>query len=190
MTMTIRSYPAVNEPIGMVLTADEYDVLPANQLRELVDGVIRIMATPTWAHQYVVRELGHHLDRLGRPVWRAGGPIEVRLGEVHRRNPDVVVVPADAYRRMRSRINPDDVLLAVEVVSPGSETDDRREKPIEYAEAAIPFYWRVELHPRLAIHTFRLAGREYRSTGVFRSGDTIRAEGLEWATLAVADLEE
>jgi hypothetical protein len=28
-------YPAVHEPVGMVLTAEEYDALPPNTLREL-----------------------------------------------------------------------------------------------------------------------------------------------------------
>jgi hypothetical protein len=43
----------VHEPIGVLLTAAEYDDLPANPRRELVDGVVRMMATPTPFHQDV-----------------------------------------------------------------------------------------------------------------------------------------
>jgi Uma2 family endonuclease len=187
MTMT---YPHVDEPIGRVLTGQEYDALPENALRELVDGVIRMMVTPTWRHQFVVRELAHRLDVLGRPKFRAGGPIEVRFADTHRRNPDVAVVTQEEYHKLESRVLPADVVLAVEVVSQGSQTDDRREKPFEYAEAGIPFYWRVELEPALAVHTFRLHFGGYASTGVFRPGDKLTVEGLEWAAIEVSDLDD
>jgi Uma2 family endonuclease len=36
------------------------------------------------------------------------------------------------------------VLLAVEVVSPDSVIRDERLKPVKYAEAGIPHYWRVD----------------------------------------------
>lgn len=187
MTMT---YPQVDEPIGRVLSGDEYDALPENALRELVDGVIRMMATPTSWHQDVVRELANRLNALGRPEYRATGPIEVKLADNRRRNPDVVVVAAEAYGKKKCRYLPADVILAVEVVSPGSETDDRREKPFEYGEAGIPFYWRVELAPALVIHTFRLHFGGYASTGVFRPGDKLAVQGLDWATFDVSDLDD
>jgi Uma2 family endonuclease len=178
------------EPVGRVLTAAEYDALPENPLRELVDGVIRIMATPTSWHQDVVRNGGYHLNVLAKPRFRVVGPIEIRLANEHRRNPDLAVVHASAYDRRKSRYLPADVVLAIEVVSPGSETDDRREKPFEYAEAAIPFYWRVELEPELAIHAFQLHYGAYAPVGVFHTGQTVQVPGLEWATLDVADVED
>jgi Uma2 family endonuclease len=187
--MTAVFTPVTREPIGQVLTAEQYDALPENELRELVDGVIRIMASPTMGHQVVARELGHMLDRLGRPAgYRATGPLEVKLRPDRRRNPDVVVVPATSFQRKACRVEPQFVLLAVEVVSPGSETDDRREKPFEYAEGGIPHYWRVELEPELVIHTYRLDQSRYRSTGSFGAGTTVAAPGLEWATVALSDL--
>lgn len=178
------------EPVGRVLTAAEYDALPENPLRELVDGVIRITATPTSWHQDVVRDCGYHLNALAKRAFRVVGPIEIRLADEHRRNPDLAVVPASAYGRRKSRYLPSDVVLAIEVVSPGSETDDRREKPFEYAEAAIPFYWRIELEPTLEIHAFQLHYGAYAPVGVFGSGQTVQVPGLEWAALNVADLDE
>lgn len=178
------------EPIGRVLTGAEYDALPENPLRELVDGVIRMMATPTSWHQDVVRNCGFHLNALAKPQFRVVGPIEIRLAEEHRRNPDLAVVSSAAYDRKKSRYLPTDVVLAIEVVSPGSETDDRREKPFEYAEAGIPFYWRVELEPDLAIHAFQLHYGSYAPNGVFRSGQVVQVPGLEWAALNVSELDE
>lgn len=40
-----------------------------------------------------------------------------------------------------------DVLLAVEIISPGSRSVDLHLKPYEYAEAGIPHYWVVDLGP-------------------------------------------
>jgi Uma2 family endonuclease len=189
--MTAVFTPATYEPVGQVLTAEQYDALPENSLRELVDGVIRIMASPTMGHQNVSGDLRYLLDRLGRPAgYRATGPLEVKLRPNRRRNPDVVVVPAAAFDKRACRVDPRNVVLAVEVVSPGSETDDRREKPFEYAEASIPHYWRVELEPELEIHTYRLDLSKYRPTGPFTAGDTVVAPGLEWATFPVSDLVE
>lgn len=185
MTATLHA-----EPVGRVLTAAEYDALPENPLRELVDGVVRIMATPTSWHQDVVRNGGYHLNRLAKPAYRVVGPIEIRLADDHRRNPDLAVVHAAAYDRRNSRYLSTEVILAIEVVSPGSETDDRREKPFEYAEAAIPFYWRIELEPQLAIHAFQLHYGAYAPVGIFRSGQTVKVLGLEWAALNVSDLDE
>jgi Uma2 family endonuclease len=39
------------------------------------------------------------------------------------------------------------VLLAVEIISPGSRNVDTHLKPVEYAEAGIPHYWLVDLDP-------------------------------------------
>lgn len=46
-----------------------------------------------------------------------------------------------------ARVRAADVVLAVEVISPGSRTLDLHRKPVEYAEAGIPHYWVVDLEP-------------------------------------------
>lgn len=46
--------------------------------------------------------------------------------------------------------------LVVEVVSPSTKTQDRVTKPVQYAEAGIPCYWRVETKPGLSITEYRL----------------------------------
>jgi Uma2 family endonuclease len=39
------------------------------------------------------------------------------------------------------------VLLAVEIISPGSRNVDTHLRSVEYAEAGIPHYWLVDLDP-------------------------------------------
>jgi Uma2 family endonuclease len=55
-----------------------------------------------------------------------------------------------------SCFEPHEVLLAIEVVSPGSVTMDRVAKPALYAQAEIPCYWRVETEHGIVVHTHRL----------------------------------
>ncbi|GAB3908763.1 hypothetical protein GCM10029964_109060 [Kibdelosporangium lantanae] len=63
------------------------------------------------------------------------------------------------------------VLLVVEVVSKGSRKEDRGSKPIAYAEAGVPHYWRVEGPASgedvVTVHTYELpsGGTRYETTG-------------------------
>jgi Uma2 family endonuclease len=196
--VTITVPPTV-EPIGRLLTAQEYDALPENRLRELVDGVIHMMAPPSSWHQIVKDSLRAAL-RAGKPAaLRAGKPaelvivgeVEVRVRDDLRRIPDCVLVHRAAYGRERSRYLPGEVALVVEVVSPGSESTDRILKPIEYAHAGIGHFWRVEIEPEIVVRTYRLAeDRRYLATGAFRAGQTVRAPGLEWAAVQVDGLAD
>jgi Uma2 family endonuclease len=56
-------------------------------------------------------------------------------------------------------VAPDLVALAIEVVSTGSERTDRWFKPLEYARAGIPWFWRVE--PDDVVAQFRLVDGQY-----------------------------
>jgi Uma2 family endonuclease len=60
--------------------------------------------------------------------------------------PDVVVVTEEAFNRddPATYYFAEDVVLAVEAVSPDSEDRDRETKPGKYAKARIPHYWRIE----------------------------------------------
>ena len=58
---------------------------------------------------------------------------------------------------------PETVALAIEIVSKGSERMDRWLKPVEYAEAGIRQFWRVELDDTVV--QFRLNGNRYAEYG-------------------------
>lgn len=179
------------EPIGQVLTPDEYDALPENPRRELVDGVVHMMATPTPWHQGAAHALRNALRRLRPAELRVNGEVEIRLGDELRRNPDVLVVRAAGFDLRKPRVHPAQVVLAVEVVSHGSETTDRDVKPREYAAAGIEHYWRVEIDQEVEVNTFRLGDRAtYVQTGVFRGDDIVTAPGLAWARFTVSELND
>jgi Uma2 family endonuclease len=95
----------------------------------------------------------------------------VRLQDVplNNRRPDVVVYRAAAIHETPAR--PGNVLLLVEVVSPGSETTDRVVKLDQYAKAGIRFHWRVEqaVGQVPIVHTYVLdaASRSYEAGELF-----------------------
>src|ERR1051326_229621 len=82
--MTVTLAP-VHEPIGELLTATDYDALPANPRRELVDGVVRMTATPPPFHQDVAYALRTELNRCRPDDLRVTGEVEVRLDDLLRR---------------------------------------------------------------------------------------------------------
>ena len=175
--------------LARVWTSDEWDQAPDTSGLELIDGVVHAMAAATPRHEYVKTELRNVLKKLVTADLAVTTEIEVRLADAHRRKPDVLVVFSDRYDLDRPLLQPDQVLLAVEVVSPGSETIDRRHKHLEYADAGIPHYWRVETRPAVEVHTFRLGETgAYLETGLFRSGDRVADPTLTWVAFEVDDL--
>ncbi|MFC7764381.1 Uma2 family endonuclease [Catellatospora bangladeshensis] len=121
--------------IGVRITGAQYEALPPNPRIELVDGVLTFMTPPTGRHQDLVDALVAVLRQVCPPELRVLREQELFLSDDHRRNPDVLVVRADAYDPDGYSYRPEQVMLAVEVVSPGTETADRKHKPAEYADA-------------------------------------------------------
>ncbi|APS19535.1 MULTISPECIES: Uma2 family endonuclease [Streptomyces] len=111
---------------------------------EIVDGMVVASPKPSKRHNRLARILANALDATAGPDWNADTDFDVRLQDVPltNRRPDVIVYRAETIDLTPAR--PEHVLLAVEVVSPGSETTDRIVKVDQYAKAGIPFYWRVE----------------------------------------------
>jgi Uma2 family endonuclease len=80
------------------------------------------------------------------------------------------VVLADAVDTgARSRFTPEQVVLAIEIVSPSSQAMDRFTKPALYAAAGIVHYWRIETENGIKVLTYRLDGvtEAYQLTGEF-----------------------
>jgi Uma2 family endonuclease len=180
----------LTEPVALHVTPEQYEAMPPNSRIELVDGVLRAMTPPTGRHQHVVNRLLFALEGLAPSDLAVLREQEIRLAPDLRRNPDLLVthraeVDLDGYS-----YRPDQVLLAIEVVSPGTQTTDRLHKPAEYARAGVPHYWRVEISPELIVWTHRLGEQdEYEAADPFGVGDLVKVADLGWAAVTVADLQ-
>jgi len=155
------------------ITAAEYESWSEEQCAgiEIVDGMVVVSPSASKRHNRLARILANALDTAGGADWNADTDFDVRLQDVPltNRRPDVVVYRADSIDVTPTR--PEHVLLAAEIVSPGSETTDRIVKLDQYARSGIPFYWRVELTatgiPIVYSYLLDSASRRYRDGEVF-----------------------
>ena len=141
-----------------MMIADEqhrYEVSP--------EGVLSIMPPAGSAHAHIATRImawlivaGVPLDRIHQVV---GLRIAGRAGGVGGRIPDLVVWGKTAPDGVW--LPPDDVLLAVEIISPGSEGIDTVTKRSEYAGAGIPQYWTVGQDSGQTVTMYRLDGDCY-----------------------------
>lgn len=152
-------------------TTDDLDELPedAHRRHELIDGVLIVSPSPTSRHQKLASRIENALDETCPADWVVLQGVEVRINRRRSLTPDVLVVTAEAAAREPSKFQPHEVVLPIEIVSPGSLTMDRVAKPALYAQAGIPFYWRVETEHGIVVHTHELDrdGEVYAPTGVF-----------------------
>jgi Uma2 family endonuclease len=155
------------------VTAEQYASWTEEQCAgiEIVDGMVLVSPSASKRHNRLARLLANALDAAAGPDWNADIDFDVRLQDVplNNRRPDVTVYRAETIDVTPTR--PEHVLLAVEVVSPGSETTDRIVKADQYARVGTQFYWRVEQAATGApiVYTYVLdpANGRYRDGEVF-----------------------
>jgi Uma2 family endonuclease len=158
-------------------TADDVEALPdlGDHARFEVyeGGVLVVSPAPGVAHQ----RASYWLHRaLSEAATAAGADVEVleavnvALPGGKLLVPDVVVAAADAAARATTRIPCEAVLAVVEVVSPSTVSMDRAIKPVMYAEALIPVYWRVELQDTPKIFVCSLSRGRYVTRNTLTAG--------------------
>jgi Uma2 family endonuclease len=113
-----------------------------------------VVPSPTIGHQNIAFLLQTWIRAQAPSDLFATAAVGVVIGNSDTFEPDVAL--------LRSRPSMDShyvaaeqVLLVVEVVSPGTRRRDRFEKPADYAAAGIPFYWRIEQDP-IHIYAYEL----------------------------------
>lgn len=122
---------------------------------EIVDGALVVSPSVNLRHEVVSENVRAALRAAGTPDFVVVGPMAVGLHPSYR-IPDLIVVSAEVGATDINPVPATDVLLAVEVVSPGSATTDRITKPAQYAAAGIASYWRVETTPEISLTVYEL----------------------------------
>ncbi|MFE0808347.1 Uma2 family endonuclease [Streptomyces sp. NPDC058848] len=155
-------------------TADDLDELPnLPPHTELIDGSLVFVSPQTNFHSRVVRLLDNALLAQAPEELDVIREMTVKLNKRNRPEPDVLVFRADADTGPKQTwYLPEDVVVAVEVVSEESEDRDREVKPRKYAQAGIPYYWRVEENeglPVVYVYEIDPATQAYCLTGIFHN---------------------
>lgn len=132
-----------------LMTLDEFIALPEdNSARyELQEGILVVSPRSARPNQLAVVRLSHQLDAQMPAEWESIVDFEV---VVRAEEPAILRVPDLLVTRVdgpSARVGAAEVLLAVEVISPGSRNVDLHLKPVEYADAGIPHYWLIDLDP-------------------------------------------
>ncbi|WP_405507000.1 Uma2 family endonuclease [Streptomyces purpurascens] len=154
-------------------TADDLDRLPnLPPHTELIDGSLVFVSPQTLFHSRAVDFFNWQLQSLAPSEFEVIREFTIDIDRQNRPEPDVIVVREDVVEDPeQTRYPAASVLLAIEVVSPDSVSRDRETKPLKYARAGIPHYWRVESEKDLAaVHAFELEPTTgaYTSIGIFR----------------------
>lgn len=134
---------------------------------ELVEGRLLVSPSPLGDHGYGGDELRYQLRPQLPDKFEAITDIDVDLrlgppdGPGTVRRPDLIVVSREARRRQRAGggiTTAADVLVVVEVLSPGSRRTDNVLKRSEYADAGIPHYWLIDATEPVSLLACHLAG--------------------------------
>jgi Uma2 family endonuclease len=156
--MTAQAYP------DHLLTLEEFAALPEDNSRryELQEGVLIVSPRAASLHTQVALHLQMSLYSQLPDGWRVAADMEVVVTEpgflAGVRVPDVVIAPTDVIKANLPRFAADQVLVAVEIISPGSRRTDTVVKPVEYANAGIPYYWVIDMDAPLSLAAYHLAG--------------------------------
>ncbi|MGH3681248.1 MAG: Uma2 family endonuclease [Natronosporangium sp.] len=171
-------------------TLEDYLALPDDTRLEIAEGVLRPMARSYTEGRQAQRRLTNVLETLCPTEFQVELEEIVVLHEVppEARIPDITVFSRAGKVRRTNHVAARHVVLVVEVVSPGSGDLDRWVKPGEYARNGIPHFWRIELEPEIAVHTYVLTDGQYVNAGVFGPGDRITSVVLGWVDIPVDQL--
>ena len=169
-------------------TLEDLERLPDDGRKyEVVDGSLLVVSGPRPPHALVVGALIEVL----RPAARAAGlALLAEVALPYRatvRVPDLAVVTRAAALR-HSPPPTDDVVLAVEVQSPGTATTDQVTKHHEYAEVGIEHYWRVVPGDGPLVVVHRLAGGIYDVVAEARGDEELHVDQPFDVALRPADL--
>jgi len=173
------------------LTLDDWEALgELSPECELIDGELREVSPTDITHERVfvllVRRLGQFVEdhALGIVIGsRHGLRISTRRGI----EPDLMWIPADQMHRLRGAVFRGVPRLVVEVLSRGSITRDRRERPRDLATIGVPFYWIVDPQRRV-IEEYALREGEYALASRAQGDVTWSSTAAEGFALPLGEL--
>jgi Uma2 family endonuclease len=161
-------------------TVDDLETLPdLPPHTELIDGSLVFVSPQRWFHAAVINLLFYALENAAPPDMLAVREMAIVIDKRNGPEPDLAVVRDDVFTDIdQAQFPASDVLLAVEVVSPDSESRDRDTKPNKYAAAGIPHYWLVEKGPEdnPTVHVYQrdATSKKYVLTGTYRDRLTVQ----------------
>jgi Uma2 family endonuclease len=146
------------DDLTAMMAADEhhrYEISP--------EGVLSVMPPAGYTHAITATRLMSWLLSAGIPADRIAQTVGLRIpgkaGGVGGRIPDLIVWSRTQAEGVWLPVA--DVLLVVEIISPGSEATDTVAKRTEYGGAGIPQYWTVDQDAAQTVTMYQLDDSQY-----------------------------
>lgn len=181
----VRLFPKQGE-----WTEDDYFKLPeTNQIVELSEGRLIISPSPTSKHQKILNKLNFLVcnfvfsNNLGEVVT---APMDTRLYKGVVRQPDIEFMSKAHLDRITEKMwgVPD---LVVEILSDGTEKEDRENKYFEYQKAGVPEYWIVDPSNQ-CIEVYTLENGNYKLFGKWGLNEVAKSKLLDGFEVKVNDV--
>lgn len=169
--------------------------LPAGLTGEVIDGQLHTQPRPAGPHAVAASRLGADIEGpYGRGRGGPGGWWIIDEPEVHFvRDTEVLVPDIAGWRRERMLQIPRDQRFEVvadwvcEVLSPGTESRDRKIKMPLYARYRVPYAWLVDPVDRV-LEAYALEGDAWKTVGWFQGDDKVSGPPFSEIVIALADL--
>lgn len=170
--MVEGAYAGVLEHVGP-WTEQDYLALPADRQRiELLDGSLLVSPSAGFRHQRLSFHLCYALAVAAPADLEVLEAINVRVAPGRILIPDLTVVSTPGADRTMAV--PADVVMVVEITSPGNAVVDRALKPQLYAQAGIGHYLRVDQDEEgLGAVLYRRSRSSYLEVARARPGQTL-----------------
>jgi Uma2 family endonuclease len=143
------------------ITVEQWAAIEGPPNYELIDGHLKEKPAVALWHDILLfdllRFLANYVDAngLGKLV---GATTPLRISAYRGRKPDIFFIPKSLYRFVGKNLFKGVPPLAIEILSPSTEREDRFEKRKEYARLGIGEYWIVDF-PKRRIDVYRLRKR-------------------------------
>ncbi|MFG6192441.1 Uma2 family endonuclease [Nonomuraea sp. JJY05] len=152
-------------------TVDDLFKLPDDGNRyELFNGSLLVSPAPTKLHQRAIFLLQCILDDEAPPELEVFSTVNLRVTDKDFYIPDLVIATEESLYTDPLMFSPEELLLAVEVVSPSTKSRDRVLNTDAYAAAGIPNYWRIELDEGPTLYVYEVNGDNYDPPTAYKAG--------------------
>jgi len=156
-------------------TWSDYQQLPDDERWEIIGGEIFDMSpAPSMRHQSIAGELFFQLKNFfrGKPCKPFIAPADVKLSDEDVVQPDLMVV-CEQDQITESHVEGAPALV-VEILSPSTQSHDRKRKMALYARAGVKEVWLVSPLPP-GIEVFLLDGATFRFMGMYQLADDFKS---------------
>ncbi|MFG3283014.1 Uma2 family endonuclease [Streptomyces sp. NPDC048111] len=160
---------------------------------EFIDGIVRSKAMPDGDHGRIIQWLTRICVQHRPELWlHPGQGIKAQQYRAGRAIPDGALAPSDAFVGQGDWVEPEAVLMVVEVTSWDSDTHrrDHVEKPRAYAETGIPVYLLID-RAKCEVSVYSQPnGRRYESVHIVPYGTDIALPDPVGITLQTERLKD